>query len=299
MSGSDFKEMLHGSEFQEVLINAVCISFKKPDFQEMLTNAVADAVCRANEATLARMDSLEEELVATRARLAEAEQRLDDVENQRRRNCVVISGVPETTGESTDELVVDVGRAAGLELSPDSLDATHRLGKPQPGKARPILARFVRNSMRQQLNDRRKELSADKVRGHTTLTRPVLSKTYIAESLSPKSQQLLYVARQLRKKNALWAAYTTNGRVKVKKTETDAARNINNMTDLESIVGGSVLRDFRPPATSRTTRARQEAGPSDPTWRAAGALDSWVTERRRRGMSPASAGAKGGRGERR
>ena len=82
------------------------------DFEEMLISAVADAVTRANEATVTRVTALESELAATKARLSAAEQRLEDIENYSRRNCVIISGVPENTGESTDRLVVDVGKRA-------------------------------------------------------------------------------------------------------------------------------------------------------------------------------------------
>ena len=121
------------------------------DFEGMLRKVVAEAVCLANEATLARVTTLENELAVTKTRLYEVERRLEEVDNQNRRNCVIISGVPEKAGESTDNLVVDVGRAAGLKLSTDSLDRSHRLGRAQPGKNRPIIAKFVSTNTRQKL----------------------------------------------------------------------------------------------------------------------------------------------------
>ena len=248
-----------------------------------VTEAVAEAVSRAMEATLARMTALESELATTKTRLAEAEQRLEEVDQRERRNCVIISGIPEKKDESTDGLVMDVSRAAGLELSPDSIDRSHRLGRANPGKARPILVRFTGANARQRLFDKRKELSADKVTGHPTLTRSVISKTFISESLSPKNQHLLYVARQLKKRNLIWAAYTTNGRVKVKKTDSETAKHVCDIEDLAGMVDHSALREFRPPVTSRTPPAVQR-GTEDATWRAADALNDWVT--RRRGRNP-------------
>ena len=252
------------------------------DFQEMLTSAVADAVTRATEATVARITALESELVATKARLKETERRLDDIENQARRSSIIISGVPEKAGEKTDCLVMDVGKAAGLQLNPDSLDRSHRLGRPAPGKSRPIIAKFVAYNTRQKMYDSRKELSADKVKNHPTLNRSVLSKIFISECLTAKNQHLLFVARQLRKKNILWAAYTTNGRVKVKKTETAAARNICELEDLEEIVGAGAMREFRPAGVAAAAaRTQREADPG--TWEAADVINGWVTERRRPG----------------
>ena len=78
------------------------------EFQEMLTSAVADAVTRATEATVARITALESELATTKTRLQEAERRLEDLD-QSRRNCVIISGIPETDGERTYSLACLLG----------------------------------------------------------------------------------------------------------------------------------------------------------------------------------------------
>ena len=258
------------------------------DFEKMLISAVADAVTRANEATVTRVAALESELADTKARLSAAEQRLEDIENYSRRNCVIISGVPENTGESTDRLVVDVGKTAGLNLTNDCLDRSHRLGRAQPGKTRPIIAKFLSYNTRQKLFDSRKELSAENVKNHPSLTRSVVSRVFISECLSPRNQHLLFVARQLRKKKALWAAYTTNGRVKVKKAEADAAKTITALEDLEAIVGSGTMREFQP----RATAADRTQPETDPTWQAADAVNAWVTDRRS-GRSAAGRSHKG------
>ncbi|KAF0297036.1 hypothetical protein FJT64_005520 [Amphibalanus amphitrite] len=97
-----------------------------------------------------------------RCRLEEAERRIEDLDAYNRRTSLLITGVPETSGEATDNLVLDVGRAAGLNLTADNLDRSHRLGRPQPGKVRPIIAKFATTNARQKLFDKRKELTAEK-----------------------------------------------------------------------------------------------------------------------------------------
>ena len=258
--------------------------------QDLITEAVAQAVNRLNEAAEARIASLEGDLSVTQARLADAEQRIEELDAYNRRTSLIISGVPETPGEVTDSLVVDVGRAAGLCLSADSLDRSHRLGRPQPGKSRPIIAKFSSFKPRQKLFEKRKELAAEKLGDHPVLTRAVVSRTFISECLTAKNQHLLFVARQLKKKKSIWAAYTTNGSVRIKKTEEGAATTIKQLGDLESIVGADAIREFRP-------RGTEAAGPAprrgaDLSWQSTEAINNWVTDRRR-GRSPAGRGRRG------
>ena len=63
-----------------------------------------------------------------------------------------------------DSLVVDLGKAAGLQLT-DNFDRCHRLGRAEPGKTRPIMAKFLSANARQKLFDNRKDLTVGKVRG--------------------------------------------------------------------------------------------------------------------------------------
>ena len=234
---------------------------------------------RVNEAAEARIAALEDKLSTAETKLKETEHRLEDVEAYSRRNSIIISGVPEAPAENTDRLVQDVARAAGFQLSAEMIDRSHRLGRPHPGKNRPIIAKFVSFNSRQQLYTKRKELTAEKVRDHPILTRSVVSKTYISECLTPKNQRLFYVARQLKKKKVLWAAYTTNGAVKVKRTEDELAKPVHSLDDLEPIVGADALREFRPRSTGTGAAPAQRS--ADRSWARADAVDSWVTERRR------------------
>ena len=238
-----------------------------------MTEAVAEGVTRATEAAITRITALEK-LTTAKARLHAAEQRIEELDNQNRKNCVIINCVPETNDETKDSQVVNVGRAAGVPIPTISIDRAYRLGRPQPGKIRPIMAKFTTSGPRQKLFENRKELSADRVKEHPILTPSVISRIFISECLSPKNQHLLFVARQLKRQKALWAAYTTNGRVKVKKSEGDSAVNITELDDLERVVGAGAIREFRPRGTAAASTARRQA---DLAWQAADAMNSWVT----------------------
>ncbi|CAH1272871.1 Hypp4982 [Branchiostoma lanceolatum] len=73
--------------------------------------------------------------------------KVDNLEQYSRRNCVIISGIPESPGErSTDNSVLSVANdklKCDPQLTINDIDRSHRLGKPRgDGKPRPIIAKF-------------------------------------------------------------------------------------------------------------------------------------------------------------
>ena len=90
---------------------------------------------------------------------------------------------------------------------------------------------------RQKLFESRKGMSAHRVRDHPLLTGDALVSVYISECLTAKAQHLLYVGRQLRRLQKVTAAYTTNGRVKIRVAEGQQAKTITDAADYEQILG--------------------------------------------------------------
>ena len=76
-----------------------------------------------------KLVELKEELSAATQKLSAAERKIQQLEAYSRRNNLTISGIPETEGEDTDRLVLDVAKSAGVMLSPDDIDVPHRLGR--------------------------------------------------------------------------------------------------------------------------------------------------------------------------
>ena len=127
---------------------------------------------------------------------------------------MVISGVPELPNEDTGSLALEVAKAAGVTLSADDLDRSHRLGRPSTAtstatidKPRAILVKFGVHQKRQNLFSARKNLSGHRVAYHPVLTSQVLDKVYISDFLTPKGQNMLYICRQLKRGGHIWAAY--------------------------------------------------------------------------------------------
>jgi len=70
-----------------------------------------------------------------------------------RRNNLRISGIKESPGENTDNAVLGIAKALGVELSPNDIGRSHRVGKPKtfasvtkddtPPRPRDILVQFA------------------------------------------------------------------------------------------------------------------------------------------------------------
>ena len=82
---------------------------------DLVTEAVAQAVNRVNDAAEPRIVALENELTATKTKLEQAERHIEEADAYSRRNCLIISGIPEAPDEATDRLVLDVGRRLELK----------------------------------------------------------------------------------------------------------------------------------------------------------------------------------------
>ncbi len=148
------------------------------------------------------------------------ELKLDDQEQYSRRNLVRISGIEEHKGENTDDLVLDLSRKIGSNLTLTELDRTHRVGKPSPNKPRDIIVKFTSYRARQELYLCRKEL-----KDHG------FEKTFINEDLTAKRSALLFSARSLTKTGHLLGAWSSDGKILIKDRNSKIIK-VNTASDL-------------------------------------------------------------------
>ena len=139
--------------------------------------------------------------------------------------------------------MLDVAKSAGVLLSPDDIDVSHRLGR-RGTKPRSLIVKFVTRNVREKVFNARRDKAANRVNNHPVLTEDVLRNTFISECLTPQAQQLLFLCRQLRREQRLWAAYTTNGRVKIRMAEDQAPKAIDGLDQIEEIAGHQWVRDL-------------------------------------------------------
>jgi regulator of replication initiation timing len=84
---------------------------------------------------------------------------IEDLQQYTRRNCILVTGVPEVQGdENTDEIIMELANEKmNIPLKEDDLDRSHRIGRPTIGKPRAIVVKFARYNMRQKFMTNREQ----------------------------------------------------------------------------------------------------------------------------------------------
>jgi hypothetical protein len=140
---------------------------------------------------------------------------IEDLQQYTRRNCVIVTGIPEEVDEKTDDAVIKIAsEMMELPLEDTDIDRSHRIGRPRNGKARPVVVKFARYNTRQKFMLKRTKLKG--------------SKLGVQDLLTPFTQHLLQKAKELvEQSDHVTAAWTWDGRVMVLvKTESGRKKKI-------------------------------------------------------------------------
>ena len=242
----------------ETVKKALIEAMKDAVFHDIIKEHMSAAVSEAMAERDARISALEEEL-------RETKQQLNTLEQYSRRLCINVSNIPEGgVNESTDQLVIDTAKLAGVTVTKGDLDRTHRVGAAKPGKTRNIVARFVTFAKRQEVYDARKKLrDARSLRG-LTVTPETAAKIFISDSLTRENEYIMYRARQFRKEKKLFAAWTDVGKLKIRLHQNGPTRVIHSLSELTQLVetqrGGIAATHTNPDDRRPSTRQTPASG---------------------------------------
>ena len=146
------------------------------------------------------IEELKKENANLKEHLKDVEQNVDRQEQYSRRNCLLIHGIKEERNENTDDIVVKfIQDDLQEEINFEDLDRTHRIGKVNNGKSRPIIVKFARYIVRKKIFHNKRKLKG--------------KNTSITESLTMLRVKKLNEARDLYDRNNVW---TYDGRIMVK-----------------------------------------------------------------------------------
>ena len=120
---------------------------------------------------------------------------LDDLEQYSRRNCLLLHGINEEQRESTTAVIELCKKSLGVTLERNDIDRSHRVGKPQGDKPRPLIVKYVRYEKREVLAAKRK------LKG---------TKNLVTENLTKRRSAVLTEARSTA---GVQAAWTSDGRI--------------------------------------------------------------------------------------
>lgn len=167
------------------------------------------------------------------------EERVDDLEQYSRRNCLLIHGIPEKTRESTTDLSLDLFyNKLGIDIDYHDIDRTHRIGSQRRSgsKPRPIIVKFVSYQARDEVWFNKSKLKNTKIT--------------VTESLTKIRQQLFRAARM---KVGMKNCWTHDGNIIIIDHSSGRKTSIRRMEDIPDEMSG----------TAEDLQNTQQ--PSDPT----------------------------------
>ncbi len=167
-----------------------------------MTISIVDGVLGGLQTKIAELESENNSL---KTRVQTLEERLDRTEQYSRRNCLRLSGVPETTDESVDDKVMDISTCINADVSLEGIDGAHRLAKPKPNVPRDITIKFATYRSKKKVMMRKSQLKSKGKSG-----------VYVNEDLTRARSDLFYKARSLAKAKKINSTWTADGTIIIK-----------------------------------------------------------------------------------
>lgn len=209
-----------------------------------------DAVEHENAELRAKVDSLSHQPVASedaielREQVQQLQLELNDRDQASLQNDVELTHIPESVGESVGHVVLAVARKLGVALEERDVVSAGRVGAPrrveadQPPRPRPIVVRFTRRALRDEIiNSARVRRGADTsdlgLAPHTT------QRFYVNERLTHKNRVLFGKARELGRTNRWRFIWTREGKIFAKKEESSTRYTIRTEKDLDRVFGSA------------------------------------------------------------
>ena len=150
--------------------------------------------------------------------------KLENLERYGRRQNLEFQGVPESENEDVPKLVVEICELFGVKINQIDISIAHRLSamkarddskKPNPPA---IIATFISRSARNEIYNNRKFA---KTISQSSFPVNEMQKLNVDENLTRARKRLLRRAKQMAKQKNFKYAWTKNGRILIRKDDSD------------------------------------------------------------------------------
>ena len=158
------------------------------------------------------------------------ESAINDLEQYGRREMIELDGFPAKANENLEELVIKVAAACQLKVTPDDIEAAHRV-KSRTKTNLPIIVKFKSRKTKQGIMANKKKLSGKTA---TDFGYPQ-SSFYINESLTQRNKNLLRLTRAKKKEKGYRYAWSNTGNVFARKDAESTILAIKSEADLGKI----------------------------------------------------------------
>ena len=157
---------------------------------------------------------------------------IDDLEQYTRKHNLEIHGISETQEENIPEKIIKLGKILNVHISNNDIDICHRMATRRTnGDPRPIIVRFISYRAKNELYRARKLLKSVSLNNYFHNKKAV----YINENLTSYRRDLFAKVRKFRKDNQWHSARTIDGKIFVRKSQSDQVKRIYGVEDLKNI----------------------------------------------------------------
>lgn len=170
---------------------------------------------------------------ALKSRVGELEVRLNNAEQGLLSRSLEIRGIPERPGETPAALVTSIGASLGIRLSVEDLDNVHRRrSRKDDSRPPPVIARFVRQSIRDDLITKRK-VKRDFSTRDIGWQENDCHRIYLGEEMTRTNRHLYWLARQKRAAGKIKYTWFASGKVRCRKEDGHRVILIEQASDLD------------------------------------------------------------------
>ena len=156
---------------------------------------------------------------------SELKNKICELEQYSRNNNIELVGVPETPHENVETVMTKIGEKLGMPISPEQIDAIHRVPTRSATQPKPIVVRFHSRRAR-----KTKIQAADL--GPGLPQKPV----FVNEHLTTENKRLMHFSSQKKRELSYKYLWTRNGNIYMKKADDSQPLKITCEQDIAKLV---------------------------------------------------------------
>lgn len=161
---------------------------------------------------------------------------LDDLEQYSRKNSLEIDGIPEECYTSTEEVVLKVGNALNVDISPQDIEISHRINRRGSNS---IIVKFISHKVKTRLYKERVKLKnvnlKDLFPSYSNAARGESTRIFINESLTNYRRFLVGTANKMKRDGIFVSVWTIDGKIFAKTSPDGTPIKIRCEEDLDAI----------------------------------------------------------------
>ena len=175
---------------------------------------------------------LNDDLDGLKSDLDSAICQIDDLEQYNRKHNLEIHGIPESSEENLSDKIIKLGKVLNVHIVNNEIDICHRMAtRRSNGGPRPIIVRFRSYRAKSELYKSKKHLRSVSLNNcfHDA------EAAYINENLTSYKRELFAKVRKFKKINNWHSAWTIDGKIFVRKSQSDQVYRVYKVEDLDNI----------------------------------------------------------------